>query len=485
MSQPWRILHSQSQGIRLIVCLLALNAFAISQEARPQASTPILQQFDEALDALAAKVLPAVVQIDVSGYGPPADNKDQTDTDSDTISHQRAQGSGVIVDPDGYIMTNAHVVAGAQRIRVTITPPFMEVNSAGTNLLHQQRVYDAKLIAANRDVDLALLKIEIKDVPFLPLGEPYRVRLGQVVLAIGSPQGLEHSVTRGIVSAVGRQVDPNRPMVYIQTDAPINPGNSGGALVDRDGNLVGLNTFIYSQGGGSEGLGFAIPEPVVRFVYHEFREHGRLRRLTIGANAQNITADLAAGLKLQRDWGVVISDVLPDSPAAAAGLAPKDIVLTIDNRMVDSLPKFSAFVYLHQRDQPIVMEVLRGDKPLKLSIMPTELPKSADNLVDLIDPQKDLLAPLGVFVLDLTPKLAETLADARSKKGVVVAALTDYDPKLNADLEVGDIIRAVNGKPIASGEELRAELARCKLGDPVVLNVERRGVFQFLAFEME
>jgi serine protease Do len=471
--------------VRLLAILLTASVCGNAQNPSTlkDSGAEILRQYDEAMDALAAKVLPAIVQIDVSGYGAPEDSKDQDSTD--TISRQRALGSGVIVDPDGYIMTNNHVVAGAQRIRVTITPITRELTTGNTNLLRSQRVYDAKVLGSNRDVDLALLKIDAKELPFIPLNENFSVRLGQTVLAVGSPEGLEHSVTRGIVSGVGRQIDPDRPMVYIQTDAPINPGNSGGALVDRDGNLVGLNTFILTQGGGSEGLGFAIPEPVVRFVYQEFRQHGRLRRVTIGAHAQDITPDLAAGLKLQRDWGVVISDVLPGSPAEAAGLLPKDIVLTVDNRVVDSLPKFGAFLYLHRHDQPVAMEILRGDQPRKLVIKAVESPTGVESLADLIDPQKDLLAPLGIFALDLTPKLAESLPDLRSKNGVVVVARTDFEPRLDAELAAGDVIRSVNGKPVANSEALSSALAKFKVGDPVVLEVERKGVFQFVTFETE
>jgi len=334
-------------------------------------------------------------------------------------------------------------------------------------------------------VDLALLKIEEKQLPYIPLGESYAVRLGQTVLAVGSPQGLQHTITRGIVSAVGREIDPNRPMIYIQTDAPINPGNSGGALVDRDGNLVGINTFILTEGGGSEGLGFAIPQPVVRFVYQEFKQYGRIRKVSIGANAQNITPDMAAGLKLGRDWGVVISDVLPGSSAEAAGLLPKDVVLTIDGRVVDSLPKYSAFLYLHKREEPIQVAVLRGEKPLTLSIAAQEEQQGIENLADLIDPQKSLVGAIGVFALDLTPKLAESVSGLRSKSGALIVARTDYEPKISVDLAVGDVVRALNGKAVGSVDALRSALAGYKVGDPIVLEVERQGVMQFVAFEME
>jgi serine protease Do len=250
------------------------------------------------------------------------------------------------VDPDGYIVTNNHVVAGALRIRVTLAPTTVEMVPYHTSLAHRQCVYEAKLIGTNRSADLAVIKIEEKGLPYIPLpDELFRVRLGQTVLAIAAPEGLDHTVTKGIVSAVGRQPDLDRPMVYVQTDAPINPGNSGGPLVDRDGNLIGINTFIYSSGGGSEGLGFAVPEPIVRFAYKEIKEHGSVRPITIGAHAQTITPDIAKGLGLPQDFGVIISDVDAGGPAEAGGLRAGDVVVSVDGVPIASLPKYMAFLF--------------------------------------------------------------------------------------------------------------------------------------------
>lgn len=446
-------------------------------------SSDILRQYDESIDQLAARALPAIVQIEVSGFGPR--EKPNGDDDTDVIERQRAIGSGVIVDPDGYIMTNAHVVAGAQRIRVVLAPTSMELVPYKTSFVRHQRTFEAKLLGSNRLVDLALIKIEAKDLPVIPLQEQYRARLGETVLAIGSPEGLEHTVTKGIISAAGRQIDPDHPMIYIQTDAPINPGNSGGALIDRDGNLVGLNTFIYSQGGGSEGLGFAIPEPTVRFAYREFREHGRIRRTFIGANAQTITPDLASALKLPQDWGVIVSDVAPGGPADHAGLKAKDIVISMDGRPIDSLPKFTASLYLHKHDEALQMEVLRQGEARKLYIPAIEAPTGIDRLADLIDPAKSLVSPLGVFLLDLNKDLVDSLPGLRSSSGAIVAGRVDYAPRVDVDLRVGDVIRAVNGTSIVGTAQLVSDLSHLKPGDPVALEVERQGTFQFVTFEME
>src|SRR5579862_3473272 len=295
----------------IVLTLLSACALQLQGQAAPSAqpaTTTILQDYDHAIDEIAEKAMRSVVEIEVTGYGVPEHDSDNSGPQM--LQRERSLGSGVIVDPDGYIVTNNHVVAGAMRIRVILAPATVEMAPYHTSLARKQRVYEGKLIGTNHYADLAVIKIEEKNLAAMPLpNEEFRVRLGQTVLAIGAPEGLDHTVTKGIVSAVGRQPDLDRPMVYVQTDAPINPGNSGGPLIDRNGNLVGINTFIVTSGGGSEGLGFAIPEPVVRFAYNEIKAHGTVRPITIGAHAQTITRDLAAGLKLSQDWGVIISDI--------------------------------------------------------------------------------------------------------------------------------------------------------------------------------
>jgi serine protease Do len=442
----------------------------------------ILKEYDEALDRVAERAMQSVVEIEVTGFGVPENDKDQG---QQSLVRQRSIGSGVIVDPDGYIITNNHVIAGALRIRVIIAPATVELVSGNTRLHNPQRVYEAKLIGATHYADLALIKIEEKGLPFIPLPELFHFRLGQTVVAIGAPEGLDHTVTKGIISAVGRQPDVDRPMVYVQTDAPINPGNSGGPLVDRDGNLVGINTFIVTSGGGSEGLGFAIPEPLVRAVYHELREHGMVANVTIGAHAQSITPALAAGLKLPQDFGVILSDTDANGPAAAAGLRAKDIVTSINGLPVDSLPKYTAFLYVQKRGAPVSMGILRDGKPLTLAVTPVNAPPAIDNLSDLINPKRDLIAPLGIFVMDLKHSEVGAMLNLRSDSGVLVTGVLGGEPATAADLSSGDVIRAVNGTPLDDSQQLRQVLAGFKPGDSVVLEVERQSVLQYVAFEME
>lgn len=450
------------------------------QQAAQTANTDFLKQFNASLESLAQKVSPAVVQVLVRGFGPVEDESGKTNTA--VITRQQSLGSGVMVDPDGYIVTNAHVVAGAQTIHVILTLPTDEDMAAPGA---KKKDYEAKLVGVHTDTDLALLKIDAKGLPFLPI-EPRRpVRQGELVIALGSPEGLQNSVTMGVVSSVERQADPNRPMFYIQTDAPINRGNSGGPLVDVDGYLVGINTFILSSSGGSEGLGFAIPARVVNFVYHRLRKYGHVDRSEIGATATAITPLLAQGLHLPVDSGVMVSDVKPGGPADGAGLKIEDIVLSVDGRAIHSLPTLSARLYLHPTDELMVVEVLRGDQRITMHIPVVAERHDVDKLLDLADPQKNLVPGLGVLGIDLNEEIAKLLPDVRIGSGVVVVANTTFGGGVGTGLQPGDIIHAVNNQPVKTLDQLREKILAVKSGQAVVLQYERDGTLDFASFEAE
>ncbi|MGD0567775.1 MAG: trypsin-like peptidase domain-containing protein [Candidatus Sulfotelmatobacter sp.] len=437
-----------------------------------------LVQLNNALESLAAKVSPAVVQILVTGYGP---LKEEDKTQTALIVRQHAVGSGVIVDSSGYIMTNAHVVEGAQRIRVALPLPG---DSSRPVPVGKRRILEAKLLGVHKETDLALLKIDEQDLPTLPLLQQ-RPRVGQLVFAIGSPEGLQNSVTMGVVSAVARQADPSKAITYIQTDAPINPGNSGGPLVDMDGSVVGINTFILSEGGGSEGLGFAIPARVVDFVYHSLRKYGHVHRVEIGAVAQEITPTMADGLHLAQHWGVIMADVKPDGPAAAAGLKVQDIVLTADDRRVETLPELSSALYLHRLDQVLKLEILRGEERKTLYVPAIEERDQMDQLFDAADPQKSLVPRLGILAVDLTSDLRSQVGSLRIESGVIVLGRAADLILPDTGLQTGDVIHSLNSTPITSMETLRDALSSLKTGDAVVLQVERSDGLSYLSFEME
>ena len=443
------------------------------------ASLGPLVQLNNALESLAAKVSPAVVQILVTGYGP---LHEENRTQTALIVRQHAVGSGVIVDSDGYIMTNAHVVEGAQRIRVALPLPGESGRPVPVGKRH---ILEARLVGVHKETDLALLKIEEKDLPTLPLLSQQRTRVGQLVFAIGSPEGLQNSVTMGVVSAVARQPDPEKPLTYIQTDAPINPGNSGGPLVDMNGSVVGINTFILSEGGGSEGLGFAIPARIVDFVYQSLRKYGHVHRVEIGAVAQEITPTLADGLHLAQRWGVIVADVKPDSPAAAAGVQVQDIIVTADDRRIETLPGLSSALYLHRLDQVLKVEILRGDQKKILYVPAIEHRDQMDQLFDAADPEKSLVSRLGILAADLSPDVLNQVGPLRISSGVVVLGRAVDLITPDTGLQTGDIIHALNTAPIHSMDALRASVISLKTGDPVVLQVERSDGLTYLSFEME
>src|SRR5664279_3898088 len=265
-----------------------------------------LHLFSESIQALTARVTKSVVQIVATGYGLKSEKQA---SDTALFEPQEAIGAGVILSADGYIVTNAHVVQGARKIRVRL--PGLEAPSGDDSTPHGP--VNAKVVGIDRQSDLAVLKIDDKNLPALELANSDELKQGQVVFAFGSPQGLENSVTMGVVSATARQVSEDNPTTYVQTDAPINPGNSGGPLVDVDGRVVGIDTFILSESGGSEGLGFAIPSNVVKNIYEQLKSEGHVHRGQIGVYLRTITPDLAEGLKLSRSHGVLLEDVSPGS----------------------------------------------------------------------------------------------------------------------------------------------------------------------------
>jgi serine protease Do len=238
------------------------------------------------VDAIVKKVSPSVVQILVTGYGPLEEGEHGNTTA--VIGRQRAIGSGFVIDPTGYIVTNAHVVNGAQRVQVVL-PSDKPEGTLEAALSTRTTVVPARLVGVARDIDLAVIKVDAGILPALALSSYRKLGQGEIVFAFGSPQGLRNTVTMGVVSAVARQTEPDSPMVYVQTDAPINPGNSGGPLVNVNGEVVGVNTFILSQSGGNEGLGFAIPSNVVNVAFRQLRKYGHLHRAEIGIGIQTIT----------------------------------------------------------------------------------------------------------------------------------------------------------------------------------------------------
>ncbi len=487
MYDPSRARPARRTGGLRTFCILCaaglLLAPGLGAQTPDKKNAPdLLHQFSSSLEALAKRVSPSVVQVLATGYGP-LEEGSRSETGL-VIGRQRAIGSGVIVDSDGYIVTNAHVVTGAQRVQVVVPSP---VEDSGIRSLLSARGYtlEARVLGLSREIDLALLKIEAKGLPALPIGRYSNLRQGELVFAFGSPEGLRNSVTMGVVSSVARQPNLDSPMVYIQTDAPINPGNSGGPLVNVDGELVGINTFILTQSGGNEGLGFAIPSGVVAFAYPQLRKYGHVHRGEIAASVQTITPTLAAGLGLARDYGVIVSDVLPGGSADEAGLKIQDIILSVDGRPTDSLPVFGLSFYLHRAGERAKFEVLRGSERLLLEIRMIERPHDVDRFLETVGPEKNLVRRLGILGIELNPKLAQMFQNLRKSAGVIVAARVANSGGTENSLVTGDVIHAVNGTPVTSLEGLRSALDALKPDSSVVLQIERDGKLMYATLQMQ
>jgi serine protease Do len=473
---------------RVYSCLLVLSLVGLSplnsataQTREAPRSADVLHQLNDAIEDLVQRVSPTVVQILVTGYGA-AEETERGQTDL-LVGRRRAIGSGVIVDPEGYIITNAHVVNGAQSIEVLVPPPPAPTASGAATDGPQSRSFHARVVGTSREIDLAVIKIDAHALPALSIRNNMRpARQGEMVFAFGSPEGLRNTVTMGVVSAVARQPDPDSPLVYVQTDTPINPGNSGGALVNANGELVGINTFILSSSGGNQGLGFAIPEGVVASAYPQLVKFGHIHQPAIGALVQTITPELAAALRLKRDFGVIISDISPGGPADTAGVKIQDVILSVDGVPISSLPQFAQSLYLHKTGDQAALEVLRGGDRLKINVGLAERPHKEDSLVDLADPVKNLVRPLDILGVELTLELAHSLPDLRIPTGVIVAARTLGTRTGEIPLQTGDVIHGLNGNPITSLDGLRAALAAIKPGEPVALQIERHEQIFYVSF---
>ncbi len=455
--------------------ILALLTFTLPLFGQP---SPALRGLSRQFEDLAGRVHPSIVQIITRGFGPAPEEP------GNLLRSARGSGSGVIVDPNGYVLTNAHVIAGARRVHVLL-PQESEDTTPGHSLLkHSGKLIPAEVVGVDRETDIAILKIPGTKLPTLAFGDSDKIRQGQIVFTFGSPFGLENSVTMGIVSSVARQVRPDDPMVYLQTDASINPGNSGGPLVDADGNLVGINTFILSQSGGNEGVGFAAPSNIVRSVYEQIREFGRVRRGQIGIVAQSITPPLAEALKLPRDWGAIIADVAADSAAAAAGLEPKDIILTLNGKSIENARQVGVNIY-RQAGQTITLEILRAGQKLEKRVAVLERPRDPERIVGLLQGQTSRVSKLGLLAVDLDEKVTPILGPLRRLRGAVVAGVVlDLAVDENRLLQ-GDVIYELNGDSVSGVADLRDKTAPLPHGQVVALHIERQGQLQLLLWEVD
>jgi serine protease Do len=473
--------HRRLPKIPFAIVTLLCVSFSPARAQTQARSTEDLRKTDQSVGALIRKVSPSVVQILVSGYGQ-VEESEHGNTGI-VIGRQRAIGSGFIIDSSGYIITNAHVVKGAQRVQVVLSSANSD-DSEDAGPSTKTRLVPAQIIGVTSEIDLALLKVNATGLRALKLASYRNLQQGESVFAFGSPEGLTNTVTRGIISAVARQTDPDATMVYIQTDAAINPGNSGGPLVNVDGDVVGVDTFILSQSGGNEGLGFAIPCSVVNIAYQQLRKFGHLHRPEIGISVQTITPPLAEGLKLPRNFGVVISDVLPSGPSEAAGLHIGDVLLSIDGKAASSVPYVAFHLMSRESGDKVHLDVLRGNLRLGFDVALMEPPKDMDQITALADPKKNLVPALGILAIEIDKKIAAMFPELRDPFGIIVAARA-AGASAEVPLTAGDVIRTLNGEPMTTLDRLRNALKALPPNAAVALQVQRDQKLMYVAFTLD
>ena len=472
------------QCAALLLLLTSTAALAQGgQKPVPKAPPPPdpLVRMNESIDELTKKVWPSVVQILVSSYGPRTEGG-PGDT-SVVVGRQRSTGSGFVIDAEGYILTNAHVVSGARRVQIVL-PAGNADGTLATALTGKTSLIPARIIGITTELDLALLKVDDMKLPALPLATYSAIRQGETVFAFGSPIGLRNSLTHGLISSVARQVDPDSPLIYIQTDAPINPGNSGGPLVNIRGEVVGVNTFIMSQSGGSDGLGFAIPSATARTAVRQLKQFGYLRRQEVGMSLQTITPTMANSLVLPRDYGVIVSDVWPGGPAEKAGLKVGDVLLTVDGQPADNLPTVVYNFRLRDSTDPVRLEVMSGGKQVTLNMTPVEMRNDFESVSAMADPEKNLVPELGILGIEIDQRIASSATGLRDPFGIIVVARAAGGSS-DVPLQPKDVIRRVNNLQLSTMQSLADALRALTPGAPVTLQIQREGRLMYLSFTYE
>jgi serine protease Do len=376
---------------------------------------------------------------------------------------ERGQGSGVIVDPNGLIITNNHVVSRADEIRV---------------ILSDKREFKGKLIGTDAKTDIAVVKIEATDLSTIPLADSDQLEVGEFVLAVGSPFGLAQSVTMGIVSAVGRaSMGIAEYEDFIQTDAAINPGNSGGALVNVRGELVGINTAIFSQSGGNMGIGFAVPSNLAHAIMDQLVKTGKVVRGWLGVAIQELTPELATQFGLADTKGVLVSDVMDDSPAKKAGFERADVITEYDGKAMDSPTHLRNAVAQTPIGKKVTVKLIRDKKPKQLEITIVEQPKSFGQPSS--EENGETTAPTGVLsdldVRELTEELAARYGLKTTERGVIIVRIKPGSRAEEMGVREGDIILEVNRKGISSLKSYERAVSGLGKDQAVLLLLKRKG----------
>jgi serine protease Do len=469
-----------------------VSAAVATPAPAPPAEDNALLALDQAMEALASRITPAVVNVTVTSKTSPQMLMQNDGDDSDGPQGQQQQqqqmqqffgpgspfghmfqfnapqgpqiekglGSGVIISPDGYIVTNNHVVQGAIDIHVTMS---------------NRDVYSAKLIGTDPLTDLAVIKINASNLPSVSWGDSAELHPGQMVLAFGNPYGFRFTVTRGIISALNRpnpEADPRKPGEFIQTDAAINPGNSGGALVDARGQLIGINTFLISPTGSFSGMGFAIPTEVAQPIVNELIKDGHVRHGMMGITISDVTPENAKFFNMAKAVGAVVTNVGPDSPGEKAGLKTGDVITGLDGNAVSDAGELQMKVGQKQPGDTIRLEVSRDGKTLTIPV--TLEPMSSSPVQEASDTGNGK-GRWGIGLADLTPDLREQIQAPKSVEGAVVENVRPGSSADNAQLQQGDVIVSVNRKPVHSASDVAQALSSVPQGQDALVLVWSNG----------
>lgn len=447
-------------------------------------SVSALTALDHAMETLAAHVTPAVVNVTVAAR---THQQQMSGRDQDEIQRffgpfgfgdqgpqgrsmpqiEHGLGSGIIISPDGYIVTNDHVIHGATDIRVT---------------LNDRRVLPAKLVGDDPLTDLAVIKINGSGFPSLPWGDSTALKPGQTVLAFGNPFNFRFTVTRGIVSALNRPNpytdDARKPGEFIQTDAAINPGNSGGPLVNAHGEVIGINTFLISPSGSFSGMGFAIPTQIARPVIDTLVKDGKIEHARMGIGINDVTPENATFFHLQNATGALVSQVESDSPAAKAGVKVGDVITELNGKKMDSSGQLQAAISAQRPGNKVTLGVMRDGKSLNLPVTLESINKKSDETASNSGDTHGK-ARWGVALENLNPDLRDQLQLPSDVKGVVVSNVQPGSPADNAGISRGDVILEVNRKPVQSAEDVKRELGNVPSGKDAMVLVWSNGGSSF------
>ncbi|HTP05808.1 MAG TPA: DegQ family serine endoprotease [Nitrospirota bacterium] len=455
-------------------------------------SIDILTQLSDAQSEVAAVATPSVVNISTMRV---IKSRDEAPFDlfddpffrrffGDQFPHpnvpkehkEQSLGSGVIVSEDGYIVTNNHVIEKAQEIKV---------------LLSNKKDYNAKLIGADPKTDIAVIKIDGKGLTALPWGDSNKLKVGEIVFAIGNPFGLNQTVTMGMISAVGRaNVGIADYEDFIQTDAAINPGNSGGALINARGELIGINTAILSRTGGYQGIGFAVPSTMAKQVMDSLVKYKKVVRGWLGVSIQDVTSDLAEEFGVKDLKGALVSGVIKGSPAEKAAIKQGDVILQYNGKVVEDTGHLRNMVSQTPIGTRVHVKLLRQKKEVEVDVVVAELPKKmaeapSRNTEEPEENQEESSALTGLVVRELTPDLAARLGIDENENGVVVVKV-DTDSKLfEAGIRPGDIVLQINQKNIATIEDYKKAASKIRSKERVLLLIRRKGEDLFVSVRPE